>query len=61
MDGYTHLYIENLRPYVSMLDEAVNEARRVLEAERIAAVVVEKLRSGTVSTQSTGVSRHTAS
>jgi len=60
MDGYTHLYIENLRPYVAMLDEDVNAARQTLSAEKSAEVVVEKLRSDTVTTQSSGVLEHTA-
>jgi integrase len=59
MDGYTHLYIENLRPYVAMLDEEVITARQVLSAEKSAEVAVEKLRSGTVTAQSPGVVRHT--
>ena len=29
MDGYMHLYIDNLRPYVVMLDEEVKAARQV--------------------------------
>lgn len=35
MDSYTHLYIENLRPYVAMLDEEVKAARQVLSAEEV--------------------------
>jgi integrase len=59
MDGYTHLYIDNLRPYVAMLDEEVEAARQVLDAEKFAKAAVEKLRSSTVSTQSAGADRHT--
>lgn len=59
MDGYTHLYIDNLRPYVAMLDEEVDAARQVLDAEKFAEAAVEKLRSSTVSTQSAGGVRHT--
>jgi integrase len=59
-DGYTHLYIEHLRPYVAMLDEEVNAASQVLSAERSAEVAVEKLRSDAVTTQSSGAAGHTA-
>jgi hypothetical protein len=58
MDGYTHLYIENLRPYVVMLDEEVNAARQVLRAEKCADFAVENLRSRTLPTQSSGVLEH---
>jgi uncharacterized protein YbjQ (UPF0145 family) len=57
-DGYTHLYIDHLRPYVAMLDEAVQTARKVLDAEKLAAEAVANLRPDTVATQSSGVAEH---
>jgi hypothetical protein len=59
MDGYTHLYIDNLRPYVALLDEEVNAARGELAAEKCARKTVEQLRSNTFTTQNTGTDRHT--
>ncbi|MPZ41937.1 MAG: tyrosine-type recombinase/integrase [Betaproteobacteria bacterium] len=40
MDGYTHLFLDNLRPYLAILDDEINAARQVLEAEKAAEIAV---------------------
>jgi hypothetical protein len=59
-DGYTHLFIDHLRPYVTMLDEAVQEARQALDASKAAVEAVERVRADTLPAQRSGVDRHTA-